>query len=131
MWLLCGCNNEHAIVAVCAVCMLCCVTLLQYEALERAPSGVPYQRKDRVALLLAYEFLKAHEQSVDRRDPVFWPISRYHAKKYDFLKFDNTPALNTNAVSPLDLATQQPCNPTSHACSQSNQPTLSACLRLL
>jgi len=89
----------HVCVDVCV--LLCCVSLLQYDALERAPSGMPYQRKDRVALLLTHEFLKAHEQSVDRRDPVFWPISRYHAKKYDFLKFDNTQALNTNAVSPL------------------------------
>ena len=91
------------------VCHAVLCLLLQYEALERAPSGMPYQRKDRVALLLAYEFLKAHEQSEDRRDPVFWPISRYHAKKYDFLKFDNTPALNTNAVSLQGIAIWQPC----------------------
>ena len=101
----CACVVECMYVCVCAVCPCC----MQYEALERAPSGMPYQRKDRVALLLAYEFLKAHDQSEERRDPVFWPISRYHAKKYDFLKFDNTPALNTNAVSLQGLTTWQPC----------------------
>ena len=67
--------------------------------LAASPLGVPYERQDRIALLLAYEFMKAYDDTDDYRDALFWPITRKHAKKYDVVTYDDTPAMTMYAVS--------------------------------
>ena len=74
-------------------------SLVQYDLVATSPSGVAYEKGDRVALVLAYEFMKAFDQTTDGRDPLFWVISRSFAKKHDILKFDSSQPLHTFAVS--------------------------------
>lgn len=69
----------------------------KYDLVATSPSGVAYEKGDRVALVLAYEFMKAFDQTTDDRDPLFWLISRSFAKKHDILKFDSSQPLHTFA----------------------------------